>query len=265
MIQGNALTVFFLVAFVASSLIHGTLRWLNIRHLSRHGGEVPEVFQGEIEGETLSRISRYTVESSRFGGLEELLSDAVTLAVLMGGVLPWLLDLLPDWENHFIVTGLAFFGIIALAGGLFGLPFDLYRTFVIERRHGFSTITLGLWLADLLKGLVVSAVLMGFLAWALLALLRFAPGTWWFWTWLVFSAFQALMLWLYPVVIAPLFNRYEPVRDESLREAIVALMAKVGLRTRASTRWTRARGAATRTPISPGSAGPSGSSFSTPS
>jgi len=232
MIQGNALTVFFLIAFLASSLVQGALRWINIRHLSRHGGEVPEVFQGEIDGETLSRISRYTAESSRFGGLEDLFSDAATLVVLMGGVLPWLLDLLPDWETHFILTGLGFFGIIALAGGLFSLPFDLYRTFVIERRHGFSTITVGLWLADLLKGLVVSAVLMGSLAWAFLALLRFAPGTWWFWTWLVFSAFQILMLWLYPVVIAPLFNRYEPIRDEALREAIVALMAKVGLRTR---------------------------------
>ena len=115
--------------------------------------------------------------------------------------------------------------------GLIGLPFDVYRTFVIEKRHGFSTITLRLWLIDLLKGISITAVLMGVLISAFLTLLRFAPHSWWFWTWLVFASFQLLMIWLYPVVIAPLFNKYEPIRDEGLREAIIALMAKVGLKT----------------------------------
>ena len=231
MIKWNGLMVFFLTVFVASSLVRGALKWLNIRHLRLHGHEIPEVFQGEVDGETLAKISRYTLDSSRFGTLESLFDDAVTLAVLLGGLLPWLLDRLPAWEEHFLLTGLLFFGILGLASGLIGLPFDLYRTFVIERRHGFSTITLRLWLIDLLKGIAVSAVLMGALLSAFLTLLRFAPHSWWFWTWLVFASFQLLMIWLYPVVIAPLFNKYEPIRDEGLREAIIALMAKVGLKT----------------------------------
>ena len=231
MVQLNGLMVLFLAAFVASSLAHAALKGLNIRHLRRHGGEVPEVFRGEIDGETLARISRYTLDSSRFGTVEKLFDEALTLAVLLGGLLPWLLGRLPAWEEHFILTGLLFFGILAFASGLAGLPFDLYRTFVIERRHGFSTITLRLWIVDLLKGLAVSAVLMGVLLTAFLALLRFAPRSWWFWTWVVFATFQVLMIWLYPIVIAPLFNRFEPVPDEELKGAIVALMAKVGLKT----------------------------------
>ncbi|MHB9096755.1 MAG: M48 family metallopeptidase [Syntrophales bacterium] len=231
MVQLNGLMVFFLAAFVASALIHAVLKALNIRHLRRHGGEVPEVFRGEIDGETLARISRYTRDSSRFGTVEGLCDEALTLAVLLGGLLPWLLGRLPAWEEHFILTGLLFFGILAFASGLVGLPFDLYRTFVIERRHGFSTITLRLWVVDLLKGLAVSAVLMGVLLTAFLALLRFAPQSWWFWAWIVFASFQALMMWLYPIVIAPLFNRFEPVRSGELTEGIIALMAKVGLKT----------------------------------
>ncbi len=229
--QWNGLMVFFLAAFVASSLAHGVLNWLNIRHLRRHGREIPEVFRGEIDGETLARISRYTLDSSRFGTVESLFDEAVTLAVLLGGLLPWLLGRLPAWEEHFILTGLLFFGILAFSSGLIGLPFDLYRTFVIERRHGFSTITLRLWAIDLLKGFAVSAVLMGLLLTAFLALLRFAPHSWWFWTWIVFASFQALMIWLYPIVIAPLFNRFEPIVNEDLTEAIITLMAKVGLKT----------------------------------
>ncbi len=163
--------------------------------------------------------------------MESLFDDAVTLAVLLGGLLPWLIDRLPAWEEHFLLTGLLFFGLLSLGSGLIGLPFDLYRTFVIEKRHGFSTITLRLWITDLLKGIAVSAVLMGVLLSAFLILLRLAPHSWWFWTWLVFASFQLLMIWLYPIVIAPLFNRYEPIRDEGLKEAIVTLMAKVGLKT----------------------------------
>lgn len=231
MIQWNNLMVFFLTVFVASSLVGGVLKWLNIRHLRRHGHEIPEVFRGEIDGETLTKISRYTLDSHRFGTVESLFDDAVTLTVLLGGLLPWLIDRLPAWEEHFLLTGLLFFGLLGLASGLIGLPFDLYRTFVIEKRHGFSTITLRLWMTDLLKGIAVSSVLMGLLLSAFLTLLRFAPHSWWFWTWLVFASFQLLMIWLYPVVIAPLFNRYEPIRDEGLKEAIIALMAKVGLKT----------------------------------
>jgi STE24 endopeptidase len=223
--------IFFLMVFIASFLVRGVLKWLNIRHLRLHGHEIPEVFQGEIDGEILTKISRYTLDSHRFGTIESLFDDALTLAVLLGGLLPWLINRLPAWEEHFLLTGLLFFGILGLASGLIGLPFDLYRTFVIEKRHGFSTITFRLWIADLFKGIAVSAVLMGLLLSAFLLLLHFAPNSWWLWTWLVFASFQLLMIWLYPIVIAPLFNRYEPIRDEGLKEAIIALMAKVSLKT----------------------------------
>ena len=117
MIKWNGLMVFFLTAFVASSLVRGALKGLNIRHLRRHGHEIPEVFRGEIDGETLAKISRYTLDSSRFGTLESLFDDVLTLIVLLGGLLPALLDRLPAWEEHFILTGLLFFGILALASG----------------------------------------------------------------------------------------------------------------------------------------------------
>jgi len=231
MIQWNGLMAFFLTVWVASALVRGVLKRLHIRHLRRHGQEIPEGFQGEIDAETLAKISRYTIDSQRLETVESLFDDALTLVVLLGGFLPWLIDRLPAWEGHFLLSGLLFFGLLGLAGGLIGLPFDLYRTFVIEKRHGFSTITLRLWMADLVKGIAVSTAVMGLLLSAFLTLLHFTPRTWWFWTWLVFASFQLLMLWLYPALIAPLFNRYEPIRDEGLKEAIIALMAKAGLRT----------------------------------
>jgi len=230
MVHWNSLMIFYLAAFAVSFTVCLVLSCLQLGHLRRHGGEVPAVFQGAVDPETLARISRYTREASWFGILESLCDGVLTLVVLLSGFLPWLLDRLPDWEGHFLLTGLLFFGCLALLSGVIGIPFDLYRTFVIERRHGFGTITLRLWLIDQLKGFFISALLTGFLLWALLAILLYAHRIWWLWAWLVFAAFQGLLLWLYPGLIAPLFNRFEPVRDEGLRQAVAALVERSGLR-----------------------------------
>lgn len=231
MIQWNILLIIFLVLYAAGALFRWFLTYLNVRHLRVHGREVPEVFRGEIDEATLARMSDYTADSSRFGSLEHMFDDTVTLVILLSGFLPLLVGLILSWKLHFILSGLIFFGILALISTVLDIPFSLYSTFVIEKKYGFSTITVKLWITDLIKSLLISAILMGILLGAMLALINYAEYSWWFWVWLVFSGFQMLMVWLYPVLIAPLFNKYEPVQDEALKEAIIALMTKVGLKT----------------------------------
>lgn len=231
MVAFNGLLIAFLILFAVTALCKWLLAHLNIRHLQRHGHEIPEVFRGEIDGATLAKITDYTIESSRFGSFETLFDDILILLILLSGFLPWLLSLILFWNLHFVLSGLIFLGVIVMLSGLLGIPFTLYSTFVIEKRHGFSTITFKLWLTDLIKGLAVSIILMALLLGSFLSLLYYAPKTWWFWGWLLFALFQLLMLWLYPVLIAPLFNRYEPVKDESLNDALVAMMSSVGLKT----------------------------------
>jgi STE24 endopeptidase len=231
MIQWNILLIGFIFAFSACSLARFLLTQINVRHLRRFGHEAPPVFQGELDASTLSRMSSYTAESSRFASIEHLFDDAVTMIVLLSGILPWIVGTILSWNLHFITSGLIFFFALSLAGGILDLPFSFYDTFVIEKKFGFSTITLRLWLTDLIKSLLISAMLMGILLGALLSLIWFAEKTWWLWAWLLFGAFQMTMLWLYPVLIAPLFNKFEPVRDEALKEAVIHLMAKAGLKT----------------------------------
>jgi STE24 endopeptidase len=231
MVQWNILLIAFLVAFVVSSVFRLLLTYINVSYLRRHGHDVPEVFQGEIDEATLARMTEYTADSSRFGAVAHFFDDAVTLLVLLSGLLPLLVGILLSWNLHFILSGLIFFGTLALLSGILDIPFSLYSTFVIEKRYGFSTITARLWITDLIKGLLLSAILMGILLGAMLALVYYAEHTWWLWAWLVFSAFQMLIVWLYPVLIAPLFNKFEPIENDALKEAIIALMAKVGLKT----------------------------------
>lgn len=231
MVQWNTLLIVFLVVFAASSLFRWVLTQMNVGNLRLHGHNVPAVFAGEIDETTLSRMSSYTADSSRFGSLEHFFDDIVTLIILLSGFLPILSALVLSWNLNFVLSGLIFFGILALISTLLDIPFSLYSTFVIEKKYGFSTITIKLWITDFVKSLLISIILMGILLGAMLALMLYAENSWWFWVWVVFSLFQLLMVWLYPVLIAPLFNKFEPVQNEELKDAVIALMAKVGLKT----------------------------------
>jgi STE24 endopeptidase len=220
----------FLVVFVLSVMVRSMLRSLNIRHLDRFGNIVPDVFAGEIDAKTLTSMRDYTVALSRLGSFELIVEDIVVLVVLLSGFLPWLAGTGPMTSLHHVVAGILFFFICSLILGIVELPFDLYRTFIIEKRFSFSTTTFGLWIKDLLKSLLLSAILMGILLAVFLALIYSLPRIWWLPAWGLFVLFQLLLTYLYPVVIAPLFNKFDPIEDEDLKGRIRDLMDRTGFR-----------------------------------
>ncbi len=230
MVQYNILLVSFLVFFLISSFCRWYLTRINVNHLRKFGHTVPEIFEGEIDGETLSRMTDYTVDSSRFGFFASFTDDIVLLLILLSGFLPWCVNIILTFKLNFILSGLIFFAIPVLIGFVIEIPFSLYGTFIIERKYGFSTISLKLWVTDLFKNLLISAFLGGILLGSFLALIHYAKTTWWLWGWMLFAFFQLLILWLYPIFIAPLFNKYEPVQDQELKERIISIMEKVGLK-----------------------------------
>ena len=221
--------VLFLILFLGRIIWRYILQQLNISNLRNHGKEIPPVFQGVIDEATLAKMVDYTYDNSRLETKENLAEDIIELAILFL-LLPVLVGKLAGLHLHLILQALIFFGVLAAIGGVAGIPFDIYDTFVLEKKYGFSTITWRLWLTDLIKSVIISAVLMGFMLAAFMAFILYLPGTWWFWAWVFFTMFEILLMWLYPVVIAPLFNKYEPIKDESLKEKITALMAQVVLK-----------------------------------
>jgi STE24 endopeptidase len=227
----NTLLILFLILFLGRIIWRYILQQLNIRHLRNHGKEIPPVFQGIIDEATLAKMVDYTYDNSRLETKENLAEDILELAILFL-FLPVLVGKLAGLPLHLIWQALIFFGVLAAIGGVAGIPFDLYHTFVLEKKYGFSTITWRLWLIDLIKSVIISVVLMGFMLSAFMAFILYLPGIWWFWAWMFFTMFEILLMWLYPVVIAPLFNKYEPIKDELLREKIVSLMAQVGLKSK---------------------------------
>jgi STE24 endopeptidase len=152
--------------------------------------------------------------------------------VLLGwtflGGLDWLNGLWLDALGGGLLQQLALLGSFALIGGLISLPLSWWSTFRIEERFGFNKMTLSLWLGDLVKGAAVG-LLVGLPIAALVLWIMGAAGpTWWLWAWGVWMGFNLLLLVLYPTVIAPLFNKFEPLQDETLKARVQALMQRCG-------------------------------------
>jgi STE24 endopeptidase len=225
------LTLAFSAALVASLIVKFWLASRQMRHVAAHRGAVPGVFAQTISLTAHQRAADYTLAKGRFG----LLAIAFGAAVLLGWTLLGGIDSLNTLVRNAIqprfghmAYQLALLAGFALIGGLLDLPFELYRTFRIEQRFGFNRMTWRLYVADMLKGALVGA-LIGLPAAALVLWLMGAAGSlWWLWAWGAWMAFNLALLVLYPTVIAPLFNKFEPLADESLKARVQALMARCG-------------------------------------
>ena len=230
MIQFNFLLQVFLVGFFLRSATQIYLNWLNISYLRHHGKTVPEIFRDIIDPEKLKRISAYTVDSENFQVIATVANQGLFLGILLSGFLPWLVRIVSSWEYGPIASGLIFFAVISVFTNLLRIPFNLYETFVIEERYGFNVMSFKMWISDLVKSLVIVAILGGLLLGLLLALVIQGGEVWWILAWLLVGGFELILLWLFPVVILPLFNKIDPMDNKGLEHRITMLMGKVGIR-----------------------------------
>jgi STE24 endopeptidase len=132
------------------------------------------------------------------------------------------------WLGTGMLQQLALLACFAVISGLLELPFSLYTTFVVEERFGFNKITIRLWLADLVKSAGLGAAIGLPIAALILWLMGAAGHWWWLWAWCVWMGFNLLLLVIYPTFIAPLFNKFQPLEDETLKARVTALMQRCG-------------------------------------
>ncbi len=233
--HASTLTLVFAAVLLATLAVKYWLATRQMRHVAAHRDAVPAPFAGSVSIAAHQKAADYTLAKGRFG----LLSTAIGAAVLLGWTLLGGLDALNGALREAIqprfgdmAYQLALLAAFALISGAIDLPLELYSTFRIEQRFGFNRMTLGLYVADLLKGLLVGALVGLPIAALILWIMGAAGGTWWLWAWGVWMGFNLLMLVLYPTVIAPLFNKFEPLADESLKARVQALMARCGFTAR---------------------------------
>ena len=223
-----AFTAVFCALLLLGLVVRTVLASRQIRHVARHRGAVPAAFSDTISVTAHQKAADYTITKARFGLLETAIDAALLLGWTLLGGLDWLNQLLLDALGGGMVQQLALLAAFVLIGGLITLPLSWYATFRIEERFGFNKMTMSLWLGDLVKGSLVGALVGLPIAALVLWLMGAAGPAWWLWAWGVWMAFNLLALVLYPTVIAPLFNKFEPLSDETLKARVNALMQRCG-------------------------------------
>ena len=221
-----------LVLILSRTITELWLSRLNQRHVRAHASEVPTAFQGIIDEATYRRSVDYTLAKSRFGDIANLFDAVVLIAVLFSGVLPWAFGSFTAsfGASIWAMAGLLF--VVGVALSILGLPFAWYAQFKLEGRFGFNTSTMRTWVFDRVKGFLL-ALLLGYPLLALvLKLIDWAGAVWWLWAAAVVIAFQLLLLLVAPAIIMPLFNKFTPLPQGTLRERLFALAQRTDFPTR---------------------------------
>jgi len=227
MITINSFLFAFLVIYVFGSVANIIIDIVNADHLRKKGMRAPPEFKGLVDDAKLSDINSYTADNTRISVVKSLISILFFLAIILYGFLPWLDSLFSDL--NYIIAGLLFFAIPGVMTSLIDLPFDFYHVFVIEQKYGFNTRTVKIWTVDLIKSTIISIILGGILLSIILAIIKYGGHLWWLWAWMILLSFQLLVTVIYPTVIAPIFNKFVPIADKELENAIRELAEREGI------------------------------------
>ncbi|NNF15679.1 MAG: M48 family metallopeptidase [Gammaproteobacteria bacterium] len=222
----------FLVLLVAGTILRVWLSWRQLQAMKTRRDHVPPPFDRSISIEDHKKASDYTAVGARLGILDIVIDAALLLAWTIGGGL----QLLDGWISGFgygpILTGVAVILGAFLIMSLLSLPLSLYRTFGVEARFGFNKTTPALYVADMLKGWLVGFLLATPLLALILWIMDAAGSYWWIYAWLVWVSFSLAITWAYPAFIAPLFNKFSELSDESLKQRIEALLQRCGFQSK---------------------------------
>jgi STE24 endopeptidase len=223
-----AFSVLFVIFLAISVAVRFWLGSRQIRHVLAHRSAVPAEFAEKIPLTAHQRAADYTVAKTKFSMFSMPISTVVLIGFTLLGGLQLLSNIIFHWSGPGMRYQLGLLVAFVAISGLIDLPLDYYKQFVLEARFGFNKMTLKLFFTDMLKNTLIGAAIGLPLVWVVLQLMAKSGDLWWFYAWLVFSGFQLLMLVLYPTVIAPLFNKFTPLTDDSLRDRIEGLMKRVG-------------------------------------
>lgn len=221
-------TLLFLGMLFLSTAVELWLLRRQVHAVATRRDQVPEVFAEHIALPAHRKAADYTLSKARLHRLALIFDAIVLLALTLGGGLQALDALTHDLPWSPIVEGTVFVLGFLLLSYLLELPFVIYRTFRIEQRFDFNHTTPRLFIIDVLKQFLLMLVLITPLTALVLWLMEDIGRWWWLYVWLVWNGFSLLMMWAYPAVIAPLFNKFTPLSDESLRQRIDNLLQRCG-------------------------------------
>lgn len=226
----NTVLTVFLVLLLARLLAETILDLLNRRQVLRHANHVPPGLAEVMDESTYAKAVEYTLAKNRFSVVENTYGSIVLAVVILSGFLPWLYDLFGAWLGRATWAEALYVIVALLLISVPALPLEWWAQFRLEESFGFNKSTPKLWATDKLKGLIIGLVIGFPILYVLLALVGWAGDWWWVWGFVLFFAFQLVMMVLYPMLIMPLFNKFTPLPEGELRERLMNLADRTGFK-----------------------------------
>jgi STE24 endopeptidase len=227
----SILTYTFVCLLILTSVIRIWLGRRHIAYVQHHRNAVPVAFNDNIALDAHQKAADYAAEKTKLAMTESIAQMLLLLILTLGGGLQFIDDIwrhtLPAQE---IMRGAFVICSVLLLSSLIDLPYDYYRTFVVDAKFGFNKMTVSMFYSDLIKHSLVGVALGAPILFAALWLMQSAGEFWWLYLWLVWALFNLLMLAVYPTFIAPLFNKFSPLKDETLKLRIENLLTKCGFK-----------------------------------
>lgn len=220
----NIYAIIILVAILTDFILDIISNYLNLKALS---GQLPTEFEGIYDEAAYAKSQQYTRVQTRFGFITGTFDLLLLLGFWFSGGFNWLDQLVRAWGFGELITGLLFIAVLLLARSVISLPFSIYSTFVIEERFGFNKTTPATFAADMLKGLLLSLLLGMPLLAGILAFFMYTGNLAWLYAWGAITLFTLLMQYIAPTWIMPLFNKFTPLQEGELRQAITDYASKV--------------------------------------
>jgi len=224
----NTFTIIFLIAVIISSGTHFWLAKRQASYVAAHRSAVPDAFKNTVSLEAHQKAADYTLEKGKLGNIDSIISVVALLILTLGGVVNWAFQYWASLVASPLMAGVGAVATIFFIMALVDIPTSVYQTFVIEEKFGFNKSTVEQFIKDQLLQLVLGAAI-GLPLLALILWVMDSIGSlWWLCAWAILISFSLLMSWLFPTIIAPLFNKFTPMEEGSLKNRIQGLLERCG-------------------------------------
>lgn len=224
----NTFTIIFLIALVISYSIQFWLAMRQKSYVQQHRDRVPQAFSKSVSLAAHQKAADYTIEKGKLGDIDSVVGLIFLLLLTLGGGVNLVFEFWAGFDLSSMVASLAAVASLFLIMTLVEIPTSLYQTFVIEEKYGFNKNTPKQFFKDQLLSvtlvLVIGMPILALILWVMDSI----GSLWWLYAWAILMTFSLLMSWLFPTVIAPLFNKFTPMEEGSLKQRIQALLKRCG-------------------------------------
>lgn len=213
----NPYLVFIITFIIITYILELIVEWLNLKHISP---DLPDEFNNYYDNDRYKKSQLYLKENTLMSMIHKTFFTILILLLIIYGGFNYVDQFARSFNFGYIITGLIFTGILIIANQILEIPFSVYDTFVIENKYGFNTTTIKTYILDMIKSAIIGAILGGFIYSCILWFFNIFQTWAWLYCWIAVTILQIFILFIGPILILPLFNKFKPLEDGELKFAV---------------------------------------------